>query len=317
VVGWTIWLGADLAIWEKWVFFFIENLPWRVTMHIMRTSAGKQAGLWCLSVLSAAFFTFYLSLNTAACTLDGLEAMEKPISTATGQVVQRIGGSDIRYSFVANGRAFTAVGQVDDGPVERFEAGNPLIVIYDPSDPSVSVPEVSEYWMSGLQNDCGNFNRYALYVVLSCSLLGVGARVFLALKRRSFSGASGARKEATIAAELQSFAALATAASFLWISGFGSQGILEPPRNLAVGVILSLLPVLWAVLAAQGLRYGSRVGWLASIVGDIVCLGILIWCGMRGPLGLAASVALLGTPIVLLLLPRVARFYLGFNPPAA
>jgi len=261
----------------------------------------KHIGLWILSVLIADFFAYYLSLNTAGCRLIAGEGTHT--ETTTGRLIQRMHGDHIKYSFVANGRTFVAIGRARKKPVEWIVAGNPLVIFYDPHNPSISVLEISEFEL-----ECGELLGVSGYAVILCSILGISTRIFVALKERRQLVMTRVPKIAMIAAEIQTLAASASAACLFVISG--AAGIYKYPGNFILAAVLSILPALWAVLAAQGLWRGSRVGWVASIVGDLICFGLLIWCGMRGPLAIAASGALLGTPIILLLLPQVTGFYL-------
>jgi hypothetical protein len=42
----------------------------------------------------------------------------------------------------------------------------------------------------------------------------------------------------------------------------------------------------------------------------MVCFGLVFWSGLRTPLAIAISCTLFGVPLILLLLPRVAKVYL-------
>jgi hypothetical protein len=276
----------------------------------------KQAGLWCLSVLLVAFFAFYLGVNTAECRLSEFsEFSESVVATTTGRFIQRVGGSGVRYSFVANGKTFTAVGLFRDKPIESIEAGSPLGVSYDSGNPSVSSVLVA----SEMLDECNYEQAPAcFFIVFLCSILGIAARGSLTFRKRQRPVLARIPTAAAVAGEMQNLAALATAACLFWIldnrltdiHDFPGSFVLAAILLIATIVFISILPILWAGSAALGLWSGSRLGWLASIVGDAICLGLLIWCGMRGPLGIAVSAALLGTPITLLFLPQVARFYL-------
>ena len=268
----------------------------------------KQAGLWCLSVLLVVFFAYYLTLNTAECRLT-LETSDSIVATTAGRFVEQLGGNRIRYSFVANGKTFTAAGLFQD---KSIGPGRSLVVSYDSRNPSIS----SVLGDSEMEDECND--ESSLLIVFLCSFLGAAARGSLALRKRRRPVSTWVPTAARVAGEMQNLAALATAACLFWIlfktvadvSDIPGSFVLAAVLLIARIVFISILPILWAVQVALGLSSGSRLGWLASIAGDIICLGLLIWCGMRGPLGIAASIALLGTPIILLLLPRTARFYL-------
>lgn len=260
----------------------------------------KHVGLWFLSVLLAGMFAYYLTENTTACRF--LNVPESETATTTGRFIERVRGSYIRYSFVANGKTFVAAGWVGKKPMDWVEAGNPLIVSYDPRNPSINVLEVTDAGADCYESGIGSF-----LAVLLCSILSVAARIFLFMKERGRPVRTRVPRAAAIAAEIQNTAALATSACLFWIS-VGAD-IYKFPQNMVMAVLLSSLPVLWGVLAARGLREGGRVGWFASIVGDVISFVLLIWCGMRAPLALGASGALLGAPLILLLLPHVVRFY--------
>jgi hypothetical protein len=93
------------------------------------TGVLKQAGLWCLSVILAGLFAYDLTRDTPACVL--LRSPEGSTASTTARFIGRVRGSYIKYSFVANGKTFTATGWVGTRPLEWVEAGNPLVVSYD------------------------------------------------------------------------------------------------------------------------------------------------------------------------------------------
>lgn len=183
-----------------------------------------------------------------------------------------------------------------------MEAGTALAVIYDTRNPSINVAATSDIGADCYESGIGSF-----LAAFFCAILGIVARLILAF-RKPPPAAIAPPRAAAVVAEIQNVSALSTSACLFWV--VGSLDIYEFPGNLIVAGMLSLLPVLWGVFAAQGLYRGKRIGWQLSFAGDIISFGILYWCGMRSPFAMAAAGVLLGIPVVLLLLPDMTGAFL-------
>jgi hypothetical protein len=158
-----------------------------------------------------------------------------------------------------------------------------------------------------MANYCYESGEGSFLATILCLILGAFARPFLAVQKQLQRRAPEIPKAATIAAEIQNQAALVTAACVFWAAA--GADVFKFPWDLAAAAMLSAFLVLWAVSAALGLWRGNRAAWHASIAGSLVCVGLLVWCGGRNPLFTLTSSALLGAPLILLLLPRATNFY--------
>jgi hypothetical protein len=227
---------------------------------------------------------------------------ESLMSTTTARFDARAHGRYIRYSFVAGGRTFTAIGWVGERPIEWVESGHQLLVFYDSRDPSISLLEVT-----GMETGCNDAFAGAAFALLSAGLLGLAARGFSAWKGRR-EPPSKAPAAVVAAIELQSVTALVTAASlFLALE---KTGLFRYPVNLAVGAVASALPVLWSLVASRVMLRPGVGGWLVSVLGTLAS-GAFVVRSAPSAAPTAIAVIVFVVPAAILLSPRVARSYLS------
>ena len=147
---------------------------------------------------------------------------------------------------------------------------------------------------------CGDEIGLGVTAVIMGAGIGIGGREFLVWTKRP--GVDKAPSPVAIVGEMQILVVTATAVCLFRIT--------EIFGNFVAAFVVSMLPALWAIFATGRLWDGVRTGWFASILGNIICLGLVVWAGPRNPIALAIVSIVVGTPLLLLCMPKVVRFYL-------
>jgi len=270
----------------------------------------------CIAALGLCFLTgvlsvlliFFLGFNTPACRIC-LQASSMVIpryegfGLTTGQFLGRAQGGNIKYTYVVDGRTFTAKEWIDDWDIEKISSGTPLPVLYDYRNPSIHILKFNAN--ETVCNAFGENGLYALRYLLPAALI---PHLLFAWRMQRTSLAGSVPRRLMLVIPVQNMAAVVVATCSLLV--------LEPILMVEPLVLLKMVSIVavgWATLAAEGLWRRSRIGWLASILGDAGCFALLVWCGMRGPIGLAASGALLGVPIAMLLCTEMVAFYFRYG----
>ncbi|HVP63910.1 MAG TPA: hypothetical protein VMT82_03380 [candidate division Zixibacteria bacterium] len=256
----------------------------------MKAKNSNLGILGSLSLAVASVFSLYLCLNTPEWRL--VETVDN-VATATGEILGTT-GQTVRYSFVVDGKTYESHGALGTQPTGASSSRKTVLVSYDPRDPSIN----SILSFGEMEDESGEQFRVGWIAIIYGSLLYFVARLWIA--RRMRCSTATLPKGVAAAAELQYFGALAVAVVLFLTIGLHTPPELSASAAIAVCALLPAMPFIWTIAATHLLRRGTVSGYIACIIGDIAMGGLIVFCGMRGLVGMTLSIALLGGPIALL-----------------